>query len=455
MSKPVIICVDDEIFVITSLKEQLKFQFGEHYHIETANSGNEALELFKKYQKDRIEVPLVIADQVMPGIQGDELLIEIHTMAPDTVNILLTGLARVEAVGNAVNYANLYRFIAKPWHRQDILMTVKEALTHYFQKKKLKAQELELRRMNELLEEKVRKRTAEVLRQKTELQKTLENLKRTQSKLSESEKMASLGLLTAGIAHEINNPVNYIYAGIDSLKEDLKDVLAIIKGYEQITAQNVNEALKKVRLMKEEVAFDELIIEVDELTTSIKRGADRTAEIVKGLRIFSHLDEDALETTDIHENMDVTLIMLRSQYKERIQIVKSYADLPRIKCYPNKLNQVFMNILVNAIQAIPAKGVIYITTSLLPELPVKTPQMVSIEIRDTGPGIPAKIRNKIFDPFFTTKEVGKGTGLGLSISFSIIEKHHGNIAVETRPGKGTAFTICLPLNLKDLKNEKQ
>ncbi len=451
MAKPVIICVDDELFVLASLEEQLKYQFGERYQIKTTSSGNEALEIFKHYQKDMIEIPLMIADQVMPGMQGDELLIEIHTMAPDTLSILLTGLASAEAVGNAVNFASLYRFIAKPWHRDDLFLTVKEALTHYFQEKKLKAQELELRRMNERLEEKVRKRTAEVFRQKTELQDTLENLKLTQSKLSESEKMASLGLLTAGIAHEINNPVNYIYAGIDSLKEDFKDVLYVIKGYEQITAQNVNEALGNVRLLKQEVAFDELIIEVDELTTSIKRGAERTAEIVKGLRIFSHLDEDTLEIANIHENLEATLIMLRSQYKDRIQIVKSYGDLPLMECYPHKLNQVFMNILVNAIQAIADKGVIHITTSLLPD---KTPLTVSIEIRDTGHGISDKIRSKIFDPFFTTKDVGQGTGLGLSISFSIIEKHHGRIAVTSRHGKGTAFTIYLPLNIKELENEK-
>jgi len=451
MAKPVIICVDDELFVLASLEEQLKYQFGERYQIETASSGEEALEIFKHYQNERIEIPLMIADQVMPGIQGDELLIAIHAIDQDTLSILLTGLASAEAVGNAVNFASLYRFIAKPWHRDDLLLTVKEALTHYFQKKKLQTQELELRRMNELLEEKVRKRTAEVLRQKTELQGTLENLKLTQSKLLESEKMASLGLLTSGIAHEINNPVNYIYAGIDSLKEDLKEVFDVIKEYEQITAQNVNEALGKVRLLKQEVEFDELIIEVGELTTSIRRGAERTAEIVKGLRTFSHLDEDVLETADIHENMETTLIMLRSQYKDRIQIVKSYGDLPLIECYPHKLNQVFMNILVNAIQSITDKGVIHITTSLLPG---KTPQNVSIEIRDTGHGISDKIRSKIFDPFFTTKDVGQGTGLGLSISFSIIKKHHGRIVVMSQQGKGTAFTIYLPLNIKDLENEK-
>jgi len=451
MAKPVIMCVDDELFVLTSLEEQLKYQFGEQYKIETTSSADEALEIFRHYQNDKIEIPLVIADQFMPGMQGDELLIEIHTMAPETLTILLTGLASAEAVGNAVNFANLYRFIAKPWYREDIILTVKEALRHYFQEKKLKAQDLELRRMNELLEEKVRTRTAEVLRRKTELQHTLENLKQTRSKLSESEKMASLGLLTAGIAHEINNPVNYIYAGIDSLKEDLKDVLDVIKAYEKITAQNVNEGLEKVRLLKEEVAFDELIIEVDALTTSIKRGAERTAEIVKGLRIFSHLDEDALETIDIHENLETTLIMLRSQYKERIQIVKSYAELPKIECYPNKLNQVFMNILANAIQAIADKGVIYITTLLLQN---KMPLTVSIEIRDTGMGISDEIRGRIFDPFFTTKDVGQGTGLGLSISFSIIEKHHGSISVTSKQGEGTAFTIYLPLNIKDLKHAK-
>lgn len=452
MAKPVIMCVDDELFVIESLKEQLNHQFEDRYRIETISSGPGALTLFRRYQQEGLQIPLVIADQVMPDMQGDELLIEIHKRAPETLSILLTGLANAEAVGNAVNNANLYRYIAKPWSRQDLVLTVKEALRHYFQEKKLKAQDRELRQMNEKLEEKVRERTAEVLRQKRALQETLENLKETQSKLIESEKMASLGLLTAGIAHEINNPVNYIFAGIDSLKEDLEDVYEVIRNYDQITAQNVNETLAEVKRVKGKVAFDDLLVEVDELTNSIKRGAERTAEIVKGLRVFSHLDVDVPKTVNIHENLETTLVMLRSQYKNRIRIVKSYSDLPLIECYPNKLNQVFMNILINAIQSIAAEGVIWITTKLWEN---QHPPMASIEIRDTGHGMSDEIRSKIFDPFFTTKDVGEGTGLGLSISFSIIEKHRGGISVRSKPGQGSTFTIKTPLKLKDLENANQ
>ncbi len=449
MAKPVIMCVDDELFVIESLKEQLNHQFKDQYRIETISSGPRALALFKRYQKEGLQIPLVIADQVMPDMPGDQLLIEIHKRAPETLSILLTGLADAEAVGNAVNNANLYRYIAKPWSRQDLVFTVKEALRHSFQKKQLKAQERALRQMNEQLEEKVRERTSEVLRQKRALQETLENLKKTQSKLIESEKMASLGLLTAGIAHEINNPVNYIFAGIDSLKEDLDDVFEVVRNYDRITAQNVNETLADVKRVKAKVAFDDLLIEVDELTNSIKRGAKRTAEIVKGLRVFSHLDEDVSKTVNIHESLETTLVMLRSQYKNRIRIVKSYSDLPKIECYSNKLNQVFMNILINAIQAIEDEGVIWITTRYLEN---QNPPMASIEIRDTGHGMSDETRSKIFDPFFTTKDVGEGTGLGLSISFSIIEKHRGGISVHSKQGQGSAFTIKIPLNLKDLEN---
>ena len=301
------------------------------------------------------------------------------------------------------------------------------------------------------LDLKVQERTAEVVtqkqeiekinvelnKQKEELQKTLENLKQAQGQLVQSEKMASLGQLVAGIAHEINNPVNFISAGVDSLSTNLEEIKQVLDVYHRITSTNVAEKLKEIEVLKEKVEYKEAIREINDLIESIKNGTNRTIEIVRGLRTFSRLDEDILKMADIHEGLDSTLILLHNKYKNRIEIVKSYGNLPLIECYPGQLNQVFMNIISNAIDAIDEKGIITISTSA-------SNKLIQVSIKDTGQGIPENIRQKIFDPFFTTKGVGKGTGLGLSICQSIIEKHKGNIKVKSEEGKGTEFIISLP-----------
>ena len=302
------------------------------------------------------------------------------------------------------------------------------------------------------LDLKVQERTAQVMkqkqeieeinielnRQKDELQKTLEDLKQAQSQLVQSEKMASLGQLVAGIAHEINNPVNFISAGVDSLSTNLEEIRQVLDIYHKITPDNVEEKLQEIEELKAKVEYKEAIREINKLIESIKNGTNRTTEIVKGLRTFSRLDEDILKMADIHEGLDSTLILLHNKYKNRIEIVRNYGILPFVECYPGQLNQVFMNILSNAVDAIDEKGTITIKTLL-------SNNLIKISIKDTGQGIPENIREKIFDPFYTTKGVGKGTGLGLSISQSIIEKHRGSIDVKSEPGKGTEFIIILPV----------
>jgi len=282
----------------------------------------------------------------------------------------------------------------------------------------------------------------ELTRQKNELQKTLDNLKQAQTQLVQSEKMASLGQLVAGIAHEINNPVNFISAGVESLSMNLEEIGQVLERYNRITANNVKEKLKEINELKQNIEYKEAIREINKLIDSIKNGVNRTTEIVKGLRTFSRLDEDVLKTTDIHEGINSTLILLHNKYKNRIEIIKKYKKIPLIECFPGQVNQVFMNILSNAIDAIEGNGTITICTSLSGE-------NVRISIRDTGNGIQKNLREKIFDPFFTTKEVGKGTGLGLSITQSIIEKHKGKIEVKSEPGNGTEFIILLPVNQSD------
>ncbi len=279
----------------------------------------------------------------------------------------------------------------------------------------------------------------ELTRQKDELQKTLEDLRQAQTQLVQSEKMASLGQLVAGIAHEINNPVNFISAGVESLSRNLDEIKQVLDIYHKVTVNNVVGKLTEIEELKKKIEYQEAIREINKLIESIKNGTMRTTEIVKGLRTFSRLDEDILKTADIHEGIDSTLILLRNKYKNRIEIEKNYGILPHIECYPGQLNQVFMNILSNAIDAIDNKGVIKISTSVFKKC-------IRISIKDSGYGIPENLKDKIFDPFFTTKGVGKGTGLGLSISQGIIEKHNGCIEVQSKSGEGTEFIISIPVS---------
>ncbi|MBX2840418.1 MAG: hypothetical protein KTR26_01505 [Flammeovirgaceae bacterium] len=275
-------------------------------------------------------------------------------------------------------------------------------------------------------------------------------LKEAQMQVIQSEKMASLGQLTAGVAHEINNPINFVYAGVSTLKSILESFMEVVSNYEELdsktTSNHVIEKIHEIKALKEELEYDELKIDLKEIVNDINEGATRTAEIVKGLRNFSRLDEEHLKIADINECINSTLVILGSQFRGQIEIFKNFDEhLPIINCYPGQLNQVFLNILNNAAQAIEGKGEIYITTKNLPD-------MIQVRIKDTGSGIPTHIKDKIFEPFYTTKEVGEGTGLGLSISYGIIEKHKGKIMVESEVGQGTEFIINLSKNIQVEEN---
>ncbi len=268
---------------------------------------------------------------------------------------------------------------------------------------------------------------------------TVADLKAAQEQLIQAEKMASLGQLTAGIAHEINNPINFVTANIQPLKDDMAEIINIIARYEKvINEKGLQSEFMEVKQFKQEAKIDLTMKEVNDLLKGIEDGAMRTSEIVKGLRNFSRLDQNVFRKANLNESLDSTLTLLHSSYKDRIEIIKQFGTLPEVECFPGQVNQVFMNILSNAIQAVPAEGSIFIKTWLIGD-------MVKISIRDTGAGMTEDVRKKIFDPFFTTKEVGKGTGLGLSISFGIIQKHNGEIEVFSKPGEGTEFIISIPV----------
>jgi len=284
---------------------------------------------------------------------------------------------------------------------------------------------------------------ASLEKHKRELEITLENLKLTQSQLIQSEKIASLGILTAGIAHELNNPINFVSGNVNPLRRDLNELFSLIEKYDETLKTNkLERVIGEIDDLKDKMDYSFLIKEIISLIEGINEGANRSSQIVKGLRSFSRLDEEKCQLYSIHEGIDSSLILLHNKLKNRIKIRKEYGDLKEIECFPGKLNQVIMNILSNSIQAIEGKGEISIQT-------ISSGIGVKIIIKDNGKGMTPEVKKHIFEPFFTTKEVGKGTGLGLSISFGIIEQHNGDIDVISEPGKGTEFIISLPKTQPD------
>jgi PAS domain S-box-containing protein len=280
----------------------------------------------------------------------------------------------------------------------------------------------------------------ELQTQKEELQEALKTLKTTQSQLIQSEKMASIGVLTSGIAHEINNPINFISSGVTGLKMALENLLDYVNQTEYHCINQDNqmcESLLKELKTKHNVV--KAMENIPKLLQPIQNGIDRTTEIIKGLRIFSRLDNEERTIANIEDIIDSTLVILKNKYKNRIEIIQELDNQKELLCFPGKLGQVILNITMNAVQAIDDKGTIKINTWV-----DKQKELYNIIISDTGEGMDENTREKIFDPFFTTKPVGIGTGIGLSIVHGIIEDHGGKIRVESEPGKGAAFFISLP-----------
>ncbi len=272
-------------------------------------------------------------------------------------------------------------------------------------------------------------------------------LKETQAMMVHSEKMRSLGELVAGIAHEINNPVNFIHGNIMILQNYTEDLLKLIDLYEENNSYFPDEIKTKISALRKQIDIDFLRDDIKDLIRSCIEGTERTKNIVLDLKNFSRMEEMVISQIDIPKEIDTTLNILNNKYKNRITVIKNYApDLPKIEAYGGQLNQVFMNILDNAQDAMGESGTLTINLSKLND-------KVKLEFIDTGSGIPEENLKKVFDPFFTTKPVGKGTGLGMSISYRVISDHKGTINVDSVVGKGTKFTIILPINQSTPKIE--
>lgn len=258
-------------------------------------------------------------------------------------------------------------------------------------------------------------------------------LEQANRQLLQSEKMAAIGQLAAGVAHEINNPVGYVYSNLQSLETYLKDLFRLTDAVESAAS------LGDLQQIRKSIDYDFLRGDLEDLLAESREGIERVKTIIAALKDFSHTEEEEFRFADLHRGIETTLNVVNNELKYKAEVVKDFGELPEIECIISQLNQVIMNLLVNAAHAIETTGTITIRTR-------SEAGYVSIEMEDTGKGIEQAHLTRIFDPFFTTKPVGKGTGLGLSLSFNIIEKHHGEISVTSTPGQGTTFRIRLPVD---------
>lgn len=617
IKKNAIICVDDERTILDSLDIELTSALGDEYILEMAESGNEALELFQELLADGYEVPLAISDYIMPQIKGDEFLRRVHEISPKTLKIMLTGQADLEAIGNAIKYAKLYRYIAKPWQSEDLALTVKEALNSYHQEKEIAEQNAKLQQILEampvgvfvadkegkpyyvnsraqqlLTKGIVTNETAEELRhlyqvyladsdeiypsdrdpllnalrgksvniddmeirlrdkkiplevwgvpiydahknlvyaiaafqditerkqaekfladynrnleqqvaeRTEELSQTLEHLKATQEELIQSEKMAALGQLIAGVAHEINNPLGAIRSSIENIADFLEETLQELpqffqklspegqsyffdllqKSSQQKTRLSSKEQRKIKRQFRQQLESENIedadtiadtlvdigvediepfwsilkaadsnnILEnayqfftLHQSTHTISNAVDRAAKIVFALKNYARYDSHGEKVkANLIDGIETVLTLYQNLIKRGVEVIQNYEEIPPILCYQDELNQVWTNLIHNALQAMDNKGTL--TIDLRQE-----DRNIQVSITDTGKGIPTEFISKIFQPFFTTKPAGEGSGLGLDIVRKIIDKHHGNIEVKSKPGQ-TTFTVSLPMEI--------
>lgn len=299
---------------------------------------------------------------------------------------------------------------------------------------------------NIILERQVHERTQELEDANENLNSTLSQLKSAQSQLVESEKMVSLGQLTAGIAHEINNPINFVTSNIKPLELDVSDLLSVIKKYEEIdTSKNVEDQFRAVDAYKRQIDLDYINEEIKTLLTGIKDGAHRTAEIVSNLKNFARIDEANIKYANLNDGLQSTLMLVKNSFPTDFILNKEFGNIPEIECTPGKINQVFMNIITNGLQSIVERQSYSPGTGILTIKTTSEDGHVKVSIKDNGTGIKDSVREKIFEPFYTTKPVGQGTGLGMSIVKGIIDSHNGTIEVVSNFGDGAEFIITLPI----------
>jgi len=421
-----ILVVDDTPANLEVLSEALS---DAGFEVAIATDGERAI------KQAQYSLPsLILLDVMMPGIDGFETCrrLKASTVTQDIPIIFMTALSETTDKVNGFNLGAV-DYITKPFQEAELIVRVKT--------------QLKMRHFNQTLEQQVSQRTSE-------LTDALKQLQSSQLQLVQSEKMATLGQLVAGVAHEINNPVSFIHCNLEHMEDYTQTLLNSLQLYQKHYPHPVDE----IKEQTEENDLEFLQEDVIKTLASMKIGTQRIREIVRSLRTFSRMDEAEFKAVDVHEGINSTIMILQHRLKAKpehpeITVIREYDNLPLIECYGGQLNQAFMNILANAIDALEEMnahrtyqeiqdnpGCIKISTSVVDS------QSIQIAIADNGPGISPQIQQRIFEPFFTTKPVGKGTGMGMSISHQIItEKHNGKLECFSTPGEGTKFVIQVPI----------
>ena len=389
-----ILVVEDDKQLVTMIRELL-LESGEPYAVDTATTLAEGLEHCRRRRYD-----LLLLDLNLPDSQGLATLERFQAGDPELCILLNSGLDDEETALQAVQKGAQDYLVKGRTPPRALLRSVRYAL---------------------------------------ERKRTLDDLRATHARLLQQEKMASIGQLAAGVAHEINNPMGFIISNLGTLEKytaRIRDYLAAVD--KAVAATGNEEAAAALAEERRRLKIDFVLTDLADLIHESLDGAQRVTGIVKNLKSFSHVDDMALVRADLRECLDSTLNIVWNELKYKTKVVKEYEEVPPLECYPQQLNQVFMNLLVNAGQSIDQDGTITIRLQ-------EENDWVVVEVSDTGSGIPPEIQARIFEPFFTTKEVGKGTGLGLSIAYDIVtKKHGGELLVTSEPGCGTTFTVRLP-----------
>jgi len=408
-----ILIVDDQVTNLHVLSTVL--ETAGYRQVRTLADSREVMKVFAEFEPD-----LIMLDLHMPHLDGLAVLDLLSGAIPKDEFLpilMLTGDGTNEAKQQAFT-RGAHDFLSKPLNRNEIQLRIKNLLQTRWLQLQRKAQ-------NASLELQVRERTdlAEVLtKTNAELAATNRKLQETQAHLVQSEKMASLGQLVAGIAHEINNPLAFVINNIFVVQQGL------IRLATATSDNDTADVLARIDKMQGRI-------------NEMQEGAERVKDLVSKLRTFSRLDEGKYKTVNIHESIDSVLLFLRHKMENRITVERCYGTTENLSCFAGELNQVIMNVIANAIDAIEGEGKITVTTS------AENGDFV-IKVRDTGKGIPEHIQSRIFDPFFTTKPVGDGTGLGLAISYGIVQAHKGSIACTSKPGEGTEFIVRIPTSVR-------
>ena len=409
--------------------EKMKPTVHKKYELTLAERGKDGIRAVEEAVGQKKPFAAAFIDMKMPGLDGAETSKRIWAIVPDIKIVIVTAYSEYTPndIIQVTGRDDIF-YLRKPFNPEEIRQFARALTKKWnleYEKELLSSQ---LDDMNKNLQKKVVEQT------------TL---------LVQSEKMASLGVLVAGVAHEINNPISFIHGNLSSIKKYNSRVKDLLLKYEQIESyfaggqiKEISPLLEQIREFKKTKKIDFILKDMVDLAEESLQGTMRIRDIVKNLKTFSHVDEAELKYIDINETLETTLNIIRNELKYKVEIVKDYAKLSEIKCFPQKISQVFMNILINAAQAIEEKGTITIATSHSKE--GRRAEDVKITISDTGKGIPEDEIIKIFDPFFTTKPPGEGTGLGLSITYDIIKAHGGEIKFESQVNVGTTVTIFLP-----------